>query len=184
MRKRQQRRRVAAFVGLVAVISMIGLAISLSSGDEGTDVASDASTTTTVAAGSSPCPAADGSSEQKKTFDGPPRQCLERGKEYTAVFETDVGTFKVGLDREKAPNTVNNFVFLARYHAYDDVPFHRVIPDFAVQGGDVEMGNGQGGPGYEFADELPEPGDYKEGSMAMANSGPDTNGSQFFILPS
>ena len=79
---------------------------------------------------------------------------------------------------------MNSFVFLARYRAYEDVPFHRVIPDFVVQGGDVELGNGRGGPGYEFPDELPDPGDYKAGSLAMANSGPNTNGSQFFIITS
>ena len=78
--------------------------------------------------------------------------------------------------------TVNNFVFLARNRAYEDVPFHRVIPGFVVQGGDVEKGDGTGGPGYEFADELPEQGEYEIGSVAMANSGPDTNGSQFFVI--
>jgi cyclophilin family peptidyl-prolyl cis-trans isomerase len=73
-------------------------------------------------------------------------------------------------------------VFLSRYRAYEDVPFHRVIPGFVVQGGDVESGSGSGGPGYEYADELPEKGQYEIGSVAMANSGPNTNGSQFFVV--
>ena len=186
LKRRQRTRRIAALVGLFVLIFVIGFVIS-QSGDGEEEVATEGSTTTTTEAaepGTAPCPAADGSSEQKKNFDGPPRQCLEKGKQYTAVLETDIGVIKWKLDREKAPNTVNNFVFLARYHAYDDVPFHRVIPDFVVQGGDVEMGNGRGGPGYQFGDELPEPSDYKEGSIAMANSGPNTNGSQFFIVTS
>jgi cyclophilin family peptidyl-prolyl cis-trans isomerase len=95
--------------------------------------------------------------------------------------ETDVGTFNVALDAKAAPKTVNNFVFLAREHFYDGVTFHRVIPGFVVQGGDPQ-GNGSGGPGYKFADELPKAGAYKVGSLAMANSGPNTNGSQFFII--
>jgi peptidylprolyl isomerase len=77
---------------------------------------------------------------------------------------------------------VNNFVFLARNKFYDGVKFHRIIPGFVVQGGDPQ-GTGQGGPGYQFADELPtQTGGYRIGSVAMANSGPDTNGSQFFIV--
>jgi cyclophilin family peptidyl-prolyl cis-trans isomerase len=95
--------------------------------------------------------------------------------------DTDVGTFTVALDAKAAPKTVNNFVFLAREHFYDGLTFHRVIPGFVVQGGDPQ-GNGSGGPGYKFGDELPKAGAYKVGSLAMANSGPNTNGSQFFIV--
>ena len=80
-----------------------------------------------------------------------------------------------------APRTVNSFVFLARYHFFDGITFHRIIPGFVVQGGDP-TGTGTGGPGYRFADELPQPGRYEIGSLAMANAGPDTNGSQFFII--
>jgi cyclophilin family peptidyl-prolyl cis-trans isomerase len=76
---------------------------------------------------------------------------------------------------------VNSFVFLARYHYFDGIVFHRVIPGFVLQGGDP-TGTGTGGPGYKFADELPAPGRYELGSLAMANAGPDTNGSQFFII--
>jgi cyclophilin family peptidyl-prolyl cis-trans isomerase len=94
---------------------------------------------------------------------------------------TSKGTIHIELDPVAAPKTVNNFVFLARYHYYDGVTFHRVIPGFVLQGGDPE-GTGRGGPGYRFEDELPRPGRYQLGSLAMANAGPNTNGSQFFII--
>ncbi|TAN29680.1 MAG: peptidylprolyl isomerase [Actinomycetota bacterium] len=108
--------------------------------------------------------------------------CINTSANYTAVVKTDVGTFDIALDAKAAPKTVNNFVFLARYHFYDGVIFHRVMPGFVVQGGDP-TGTGTGGPGYTFADELPKAGSYKLGSVAMANTGsPGTNGSQFFII--
>jgi peptidylprolyl isomerase len=94
---------------------------------------------------------------------------------------TSKGTMHIELDPLAAPKTVNNFVFLARYHYYDGLTFHRVIPGFMLQGGDPR-GTGVGGPGYTFDDELPKPGRYELGSLAMANSGPNTNGSQFFII--
>jgi cyclophilin family peptidyl-prolyl cis-trans isomerase len=114
-------------------------------------------------------------------FQAPPPMCISTDKTYTATVDTDVGTFTVALNAKEAPKTVNNFVYLSRYHFYDGVTFHRVIPDFVVQGGDPQ-GTGQGGPGYQFADELPKAGAYKVGSLAMANAGPNTNGSQFFII--
>jgi peptidylprolyl isomerase/peptidyl-prolyl cis-trans isomerase B (cyclophilin B) len=80
-----------------------------------------------------------------------------------------------------APKTVNSFVFLARYHYFDGIVFHRIIPGFVLQGGDP-TGTGTGGPGYKFADELPQAGRYQVGSLAMANAGPNTNGSQFFVI--
>ena len=107
--------------------------------------------------------------------------CIDASKRYTAVMDTSMGSLTVALDAVNAPNTVNNFVVLARYHFYDGVIFHRVIKGFVCQGGDPE-GTGMGGPGYRFPDELPQPGRYEIGSLAMANSGPDTNGSQFFII--
>jgi cyclophilin family peptidyl-prolyl cis-trans isomerase len=94
---------------------------------------------------------------------------------------TSHGTLVIALDPLAAPKTVNSFVFLARYHYYDGVIFHRIIPGFVLQGGDP-TGTGTGGPGYKFADELPAPGRYQVGSLAMANAGPNTNGSQFFII--
>ncbi len=94
---------------------------------------------------------------------------------------TSHGTLVIALDPLAAPKTVNSFVFLARYHYYDGVIFHRIIPGFVLQGGDP-TGTGTGGPGYKFADELPAPGRYQIGSLAMANAGPNTNGSQFFVI--
>ncbi len=94
---------------------------------------------------------------------------------------TTKGSLTIALDPVAAPMTVNNFVFLARYHYFDGIGFHRVIPGFMLQGGDPK-GTGSGGPGYRFADELPKAGRYELGSLAMANAGPDTNGSQFFVI--
>jgi cyclophilin family peptidyl-prolyl cis-trans isomerase len=94
---------------------------------------------------------------------------------------TSKGTLTIALDPVAAPKTVNNFVFLARYHYFDGIFFHRVIPGFVLQGGDPK-GTGTGGPGYDFEDELPRPGRYELGSLAMANAGPNTNGSQFFVI--
>jgi cyclophilin family peptidyl-prolyl cis-trans isomerase len=135
----------------------------------------------TDAANAPECPAADGTSPKTDTFPAPPRMCIDPNKKYTAEMITSKGTMTIELDAKKAPRTVNNFVVLARYHYYDGVGFHRIIPGFVVQGGDPQ-GTGSGGPGYKFADELPKAGQYEVGSLAMANSGKDTNGSQFFII--
>ena len=138
-------------------------------------------TTRQARVGTIACPALDGSSPRVAAFDAAPPQCIDSLATYSAVIESSEGTMTISLDQRKAPKTANNFVYLARYHFYDGLNFHRVIPGFVVQGGDPE-GNGQGGPGYEFADELPDRAGYPVGAMAMANSGPNTNGSQFFIV--
>ena len=129
----------------------------------------------------SPCPNPDGTSPKQQHFDGPPPMCIDPARRYSAEMVTTKGTMRLALDPMAAPKTVNNFVFLARYHFFDGLTFHRVIPGFVVQGGDPQ-GTGAGGPGYTFADELPAAGAYKIGSLAMANSGANTNGSQFFII--
>jgi peptidylprolyl isomerase len=126
-------------------------------------------------------PAADGSSPKTQRFDGPPPMVIDPAKRYTAEMVTSKGTLTISLDPASAPKTVNNFVFLARYHYFDGIFFHRVIPGFVLQGGDPQ-GTGTGGPGYRFEDELPKPGRYELGSLAMANAGPNTNGSQFFVI--
>jgi cyclophilin family peptidyl-prolyl cis-trans isomerase len=126
-------------------------------------------------------PAADGSSAQRRSFKGEPPMVIDTAKRYTATMVTSKGTMTIALDPAAAPRTVNSFVFLARYHYFDGIVFHRVIPGFVLQGGDP-TGTGTGGPGYKFADELPAPGRYELGSLAMANAGPDTNGSQFFVI--
>ena len=126
-------------------------------------------------------PATDGSSPKTQRFDGPPPMVIDLEKTYTATMVTSMGEMVIALDPIGAPKTVNNFVFLARYHYYEGVIFHRIIPGFMCQGGDPD-GRGTGGPGYKFADELPKPGRYEIGSIAMANAGPNTNGSQFFLI--
>jgi cyclophilin family peptidyl-prolyl cis-trans isomerase len=111
----------------------------------------------------------------------PPKMEIDPKKEYTAIFKTDKGDIKVKLFADKTPNTVNNFVFLARQGFYDGTIFHRVISDFMAQGGDP-TGTGMGGPGYRFADEFyPSLKHDRPGVLSMANAGPNTNGSQFFI---
>ena len=107
--------------------------------------------------------------------------CLEEGATYQAIVTTNLGEYTADLDAEAAPLAVNNFVFLARNGYYDETPCHRIIPGFVIQCGDP-TGTGTGNPGYQFADELPEAGQYQLGSLAMANSGPNTNGSQFFVI--
>jgi cyclophilin family peptidyl-prolyl cis-trans isomerase len=107
--------------------------------------------------------------------------CIDASRDYTATMVTNKGTMTIALDPLAAPKTVNNFVVLARYHYYDGIGFHRVILGFVLQGGDPK-GTGSGGPGYRFEDELPKPGRYEVGSLAMANAGPNTNGSQFFVI--
>ena len=126
-------------------------------------------------------PAPDGSSEKRQQFDAEPPMIIDADRRYTATMVTSKGTIVIALDPIAAPKTVNNFVFLARYHYFDGIVFHRIIPGFVIQGGDPE-GTGRGGPGYRFDDELPKPGRYQIGSLAMANAGPHTNGSQFFII--
>ena len=128
-----------------------------------------------------PCPAADGSSARSTAFPAAPAMCIDPAMSYSAEMVTTLGTMVIQLDAVTAPKTVNNFVFLARYHYYDSIIFHRIINGFMCQGGDPK-GTGTGGPGYKFADELPKPGRYEVGSIAMANSGPNTNGSQFFLV--
>ena len=109
----------------------------------------------------------------------PPPMQIDTSKIFQVTIETDRGPIVMELDPRLAPNTVNNFVSLARDGYYDGLSFHRVVPEFVIQGGDPE-GSGSGGPGYRFADE-PVKGEYTVGAVAMANAGPDTNGSQFFI---
>ena len=126
------------------------------------------------------CAAADGSAATQSTFTEYPPVCIEPGTGYAAVIETNHGTLHATLRADIAPMTVNSFVNLARYHYFDGTTCHRAIQNFVVQCGDPTA-TGTGGPGYEFPDELPQEA-YQIGSIAMANSGPNTNGSQFFII--
>lgn len=140
-----------------------------------------ASESSTEAVADSECPPLDGSSEKLQTFDGPPPNCLDPDASYQAVVVTNKGEFTIELDAESAPVTTNSFVFLARNQYFDNTECHRIIPGFVVQCGDPTA-SGTGGPGYVIVDELPDDGEYQIGSIAMANAGPGTSGSQFFII--
>jgi cyclophilin family peptidyl-prolyl cis-trans isomerase len=190
-RRAARRRQLVSAALLIAVVVGVGLLISLTGDDEGGVDATSPSTTTTSttidlgpAGDAQTCPAEDGSSDTTRRFDnGPPKDCLAAGSTYSAVVETDVGSFTVALDPSKAPKAVNSVVFLARYHAYDGVPFHRVIKDFVVQGGDVALAGGSGDAGYKLPEEPPPAGSYEVGSIAMAKaSAPNSTGSQFFVI--
>jgi cyclophilin family peptidyl-prolyl cis-trans isomerase len=122
-------------------------------------------------------PAGDSADSNSKQ---PPVMQIDKSKTYSAIIKTSEGDIAIDLDAKKVPITVNNFVALAKQKFYDGTVFHRVMKDFMIQGGDPN-GDGSGGPGYKFADESLA-GKYTRGSVAMANSGPNTNGSQFFII--
>lgn len=113
-------------------------------------------------------------------YPAPPELSIDTAGAYSATLHTNHGDIAIDLFADRSPNTVNNFLFLAGEGFYDGVIFHRVVPGFVIQGGDP-TGTGRGGPGYKFADELEGSGGYRRGTLAMANAGPNTNGSQFFI---
>src|SRR3954452_3243165 len=200
--KRRQRVRSVRNFGIIVVVIVGAIAFLAwrSGGDDkkpgtaSSDSASSSAAPTPVAVtippageavtGDTECPPADGSAKRTTTFAKPPPMCIDVTKTYTASVATTKGTISIALDAKNAPNTVNNFVVLARYHYYDGVAFHRIIPGFVDQTGDATGPTpGQGGPGYTFEDELPkDPSPYGDGAVAMANSGPNTNGSQWFIV--
>ena len=181
--KRKQRR--SRMVGFAAVLGTMGFILALvlnyTTNEKTKKVNASGTTSTSSDLGlDAPCPRADGKSVRETKFRRAPPLCIDRAKSYTATVETDVGSFDISLDQSRAPDTVNNFVFLARYHFYDGFTWNKIIPGSYIQGG-----NPPGDPtdaGYLFADELPPPGQYKVGSVIMANSGPNTNGTQFIIL--
>ena len=116
-----------------------------------------------------------------KTYSKPPEMTIDTDKTYTATIATPRGDITIDMEARHAPKTVNNFVTLARDGFYDGLTFHRVIPNFMIQGGDPQ-GTGTGGPGYKFEDETKgNPQTHERGVISMANAGPNTNGSQFFI---
>ncbi|MHB8287659.1 MAG: peptidylprolyl isomerase [Acidimicrobiales bacterium] len=187
--QRRSKRIRWGGIAVVVVAAIVGISILNSH--------SKKSSTAAVVHRSRLCPATNGSSPRRTSFPKPPPTCINPSAHYQAVFTTDVGSFTVALNSKDAPRTVNNFVFLARYHFFDGTIFHRVIPGFVVQGGDP-TGTGTGGPGYSFDGRYVGPGTvsrtgcapprvvthpYKLGSLAMANSGSTcTDGSQFFVV--
>ncbi len=189
--QKAKRRRQFIFVGVIVVL-LFGVFYLVTRNSGGKKAAAPKTTTTTAvppvsvplisAPANVGCPNLNGSSPHYTKFSAAPPTCIDPTKTYTATMVTDAGTITIMLNPTEAPKTVNNFVFLAGYHFYDGTAFHRVIPGFVDQGGDP-TGTGNGGPGYQFADELPKSAtSYVAGSLAMANSGANTNGSQFFIV--
>lgn len=207
-RRAGRRRRIG--LGLVGAVVVVGVLLLLSNRTD--DDSTPSSTTAGSApvaitvpepgatiTGETPCPPADGSAERTTRFEKAPPECIDPTADYRATVATSVGEFTLDLDAAGAPQTVNSFVVLSRYGYFDGVAFHRIIPGFVVQGGDAvgypqsELDEppddpmpGTGNPGYAIDDELPTPGDgeiaYPVGSVAMANSGPDTSGSQWFVV--
>ena len=186
-RRRQRKVGVRITIVLAIIVGIAGIfSVSGSQESSSTDTTAPSSATTAAVSGETitgetPCPAQDGSGSKVVQFEQAPPVCIEDGVTYTAIVSTNKGEFSIVLDQAAAPIAVNNFVVLARYKYFNGTNCHRAIPNFVVQCGDPTA-TGSGGPGYQFADELPAAGSYKLGSIAMANSGPNTNGSQFFII--
>ena len=204
--KRQKTTKMTIrIVGAVVIVLALFFGIAFLTKDDSTDKAAPVTTTddayasTTIAGdatttlpgdsaapadfvyGTTECPPTEGTVTQTQTFSDSFALCIDPTNAYTAVVKTNMGTYSAVLDAAKAPGTVNNFVSLARNKYFDGTKCHRAIPAFMVQCGDPTA-TGSGGPGYKFADELPASGEYKIGSLAMANSGANTNGSQFFVI--
>jgi cyclophilin family peptidyl-prolyl cis-trans isomerase len=183
---RPRRRLVRAGVGMVGALGILFLGVLGSVIRQ--DAGSQADTSTTIQVPSDPaapppppCPATDGSSPRRTLFDAAPAMCIDPAANYRARFVTTAGAFVADLDPQRSPLAVNNFVFLARYHFYDDLPFHRVVRDFYAQTGDPVAPDAVG-PGYSFPDDpLPPLGTYQVGSMVFAHEKADDNGSQFLI---
>jgi cyclophilin family peptidyl-prolyl cis-trans isomerase len=184
-----RRRRIGRIAGLVAIlvgIAVVAVFIVGGGDDEGGNRAGDGNKQANDAgAVEGPCDfGAEPPENNAKQYDAAPKpaEVLENGVDYAALIETNCGTIELDLLEKEAPQTVANFVFLAKEGYYDGLTWHRVINEFVIQGGDPQ-GDGSGGPGYQFEDELPAaPKVYTFGALAMANSGPNTNGSQFFIV--
>jgi cyclophilin family peptidyl-prolyl cis-trans isomerase len=207
--RQQRKQRVITVVGIVLAASLL-LGVAALLVQDSSSPSADGSTTTTTTPGDTttttitdaegaalpappegvtlteptPCPPADGSQKRVQQFAGPPPTCIDPAATYTAEVTTNKGSFTLQLDPAAAPVATNNFVVLSRYRFYDGVPFHRIVPGFVIQGGDGDgepWGNNE--LGYSFGDELPSgPEAYTDYSLAMANAGPATNGSQFFVV--
>jgi cyclophilin family peptidyl-prolyl cis-trans isomerase len=189
-RRRQRRNKVIAgvVVGALAVGGLTFAALAfLGKGEKAPNTPEAAPSPST-----SPSPEGTGdvacgadvpkaAGEEKPMYDQPPKMQIDQNAKYTATMQTSCGTIEMELYADKTPITVNSFVFLAREGFFDGLTFHRVVPGFVIQGGDP-AGDGSGGPGYQFKNEEVDGLDFdRPGLLAMANAGPDTNGSQFFI---
>lgn len=172
-RRRKAWKTARTFALIALPVIAIGVVLNLTKGDDTKQAASSPPATCTKV--DLPAPREDGALEA-------PPLTIDPTLSYVADVDTNCGAFTITLDAAQAPQTVNSFVTLARQGFYDGLAFHRVVQDFVVQGGDPK-GDGTGGPGYTLPDEPPADG-YRKGSVAMANSGPGTSGSQFFVVSS
>jgi peptidylprolyl isomerase len=185
---RRRRERTLAAIGAVILVVLLVLAGTIVFGGDEATVASPAPTVSPSSSPSAgPLPVACGAKApkdagvKKPTFDTPPPMTIDADKTYVATMKTSCGTIVIQLDATHAPIGVNSFVFLAKKGFYDGLTFHRIAPGFVIQGGDPQ-GTGSGGPGYLFENEVsPKLTFDSAGILAYANSGPDSNGSQFFI---
>jgi cyclophilin family peptidyl-prolyl cis-trans isomerase len=191
-RKKRQRQRALTMgiASLLIVALAVGLVLVLSGRGKEFAAGATATPSTPHATGTPTAPASPGAdcgytkkdeNTGKKGAQPVPTFDIDVSKVYVATIQTSMGTFVASLDPQAAPCTVNSFVYLAKRHFYDGLTFHRIIKQFVIQGGDP-AGDGTGGPGYSYKDELNNGLDYNVGSLAMANSGPNTNGSQFFVI--
>jgi peptidyl-prolyl cis-trans isomerase B (cyclophilin B) len=171
--RRDPRLIILAVFALVAIGVVVVILISRSGGD-------DSSSATASAAGCEQVEA----SEPKQVSLRAPEQTLKKGERVTAVVDTSCGTFEIALDTTRAPKTANSFAYLSEQGFYDDLPFHRIVPGFVIQGGDP-LGNGTGGPGYSVDEKPPANLAYTKGIVAMAKSSaepPGRSGSQFYVV--
>lgn len=174
-RRTRRRRQTIKWASIIAAVLLAAFLYNRLTGNGSDDVE--------VVESIAGCPELDGSSPATTAFSGPQPMCIDEDTLYVASFSTSAGDFEIALDPELDPVSVNNFVVLALFHAYDGTRFHRVIEDFVIQGGDVEDQFGVGTPGYRFVGRFPDDDFLAVGSVAMANSGnPSSNGSQFFIV--
>lgn len=172
--KRDPRLIILAVFALIAIGVVGAILISRSGGDD------DSSSTTASAAGCEQVEAP----KPKQVSLRAPKQTLKKGEKVTAVVDTSCGTFEIALDTTRAPKTANSFAYLSEQGFYDGLPFHRIVPDFVIQGGDP-LGNGTGGPGYSVDEKPPANLAYTKGIVAMAKSAaepPGRSGSQFYVV--
>jgi cyclophilin family peptidyl-prolyl cis-trans isomerase len=195
-RKASVRRRAISTVVIVGlVLAVVALVSVAQGGKEETSSSTTSSTAPSPAKakpvpagqaikGDTPCPEADGSSARASSFEKPPPTCIDRGKTYTAIFDTSEGVIEVALDAKDTPGTTNNFVVLSRYHYYDGSAIHRTDPSIGIiQGGaPTAQSASDPGPGYTIPDEKCPPCSYHEGDLVMARTGePNSAGAQFFF---
>jgi cyclophilin family peptidyl-prolyl cis-trans isomerase len=165
-------------LGVFALVAVAAVAVILiSRGGSGDD------STTAAASGADGCEQVEAPKPKQVSLKAP-KQTLQKGEKATAVVATSCGTFEIALDTERAPKTANSFAYLAEEGFYDDLTFHRIVPEFVIQGGDPE-GTGTGGPGYKVVEKPPANLAYTKGTVAMAKSAaepPGTSGSQFYVV--